>query len=67
MGLPTKESQQNPIFDYQKIKNDALQIPDLYNSLKQNFKNIHLWVRTGLGLLADIDEADWQYISKIIS
>jgi hypothetical protein len=54
MGLPTKESQQNPIFDYQKIKNDALQIPDLYNSLKQNFKHIHLWVKTGLGLLADI-------------
>jgi hypothetical protein len=48
MGLPTKESEQKPKFAYQKIKNDALQIPDLYNSLEQNFKHIHLGLRQAL-------------------
>jgi hypothetical protein len=52
MGLPTKQSEQNPIFDYQKIKN-ALQIPDVYNSLKQ-FQAHTPRLKTGLGLLADV-------------
>ena len=52
MGLPTKESEQNPIFHYQKIKNNALQIPDVY-SLKQ-FETHTPRVKTGLGLLADV-------------
>jgi hypothetical protein len=53
MGLPAKESEQNPIFDYQKIKNNALPIPDVYNSLKQ-FETHTPRVKTGLGLLADV-------------
>jgi len=52
MGLPTKESEQNPIFDYQKIKNNALQIPDVY-SLKK-FETHIPRVKTGIGLLTDV-------------
>jgi late competence protein required for DNA uptake (superfamily II DNA/RNA helicase) len=48
IGLPTKEGRQRPIYDYQKLLYDALQIQDT----SQNFKQKHLWVKkaTGLGV-----------------
>ena len=51
IGLPTKERIEKPIFDYQKILYDTLQIPDS-NSLRHDFKHKHLWVKkaTGLGV-----------------
>jgi len=51
VGLPTKDKQERPIFDYQKILFDTLQIPDS-NLLNHNFKHKHLWVKkaTGLGV-----------------
>jgi hypothetical protein len=52
VGLPTKERSEKPIFDYQKILYDALQISDYVNSLRHDFKHKHLWVKkaTGLGV-----------------
>jgi hypothetical protein len=48
IGLPTKEGMQRPIFDYQKLLYDSLQI----QGVNQNFKQKHLWVKkaTGLGV-----------------
>jgi hypothetical protein len=48
IGLPTKERMQKPIFDYQKLLYDGLQIQDI----GRNFKQKHLWVKkaTGLGV-----------------
>jgi hypothetical protein len=50
IGLPRKEGAQRPIFDYQKLLYDALQIQ--IQDTDQNFKQKHLWVKkaTGLGV-----------------
>jgi hypothetical protein len=47
IGLPTKETIEKPMFDYEKILYDSLLIPHNYA-----FKNKHLWVKkaTGLGV-----------------
>jgi hypothetical protein len=54
IGLPKKEGIEKPLFDYQKILYDALQIPGYNNFLNDdnNFKHKHLWVKkaTGLGV-----------------
>src|SRR6476660_6131148 len=52
IGLPTKERIERPLFDYQRILYDALQIPDCDNPLRPVFKHTHLWVKkaTGLGV-----------------
>ena len=48
IGLPKKNSNEFPIFDYQKIIYDAL----LLSNEKNDFRNKHLWVKkaTGLGV-----------------
>jgi hypothetical protein len=48
IGLPTKEGTQKPIYDYQELLYDHLQIQDT----NQNFKQKDLWVKkaTGLGV-----------------
>jgi hypothetical protein len=48
IGLPTKERIQKPIFDYQKLLYDGLQIQDIGH----NFNQKHLWIKkaTGLGV-----------------
>jgi hypothetical protein len=48
IGLPTKEGTQKPIYDYQKLLYDHLQIQ--YTG--HNFKQKHLWVKkaTRLGV-----------------
>jgi hypothetical protein len=47
IGLPIKEGIERPIFDYQKILYDSLQIHS-----SQDFINKHLWIKkaTGLGI-----------------
>jgi hypothetical protein len=42
IGLPTKDKEEKPMFDYEKLLYDALLIPDSYNSLNHNFKLKHL-------------------------
>jgi hypothetical protein len=48
ISLPIKDGIPRPIFDYQKILYDSLQIQDI----NRNFKQKHLWVKkaTGLGV-----------------
>jgi hypothetical protein len=52
IGLPTKERVEKPIFNYQRILYDALQIPQFCNPLRHDFQHKHLWVKkaTGLGV-----------------
>jgi hypothetical protein len=52
VGLPKKDNQEKPMFDYQKLLYDSLLIPDFYNSLQHTFKLKHIWVKkaTGLGV-----------------
>lgn len=52
VGLPIKNKNEKPLFDYEKRLYDALLIPDYENLLKHNFKHRHLWVKkaTGLGV-----------------
>jgi hypothetical protein len=52
LGLPKKEQEEKPMFDYQKILHDNLTIPSINNPLKHDFKDKHLWVKkaTGLGV-----------------
>ncbi len=52
IGLPTKERVERPIFDYQRIMCDALQILYFCNPSRHDFKHKHLWVKkaTGLGV-----------------
>ena len=38
IGLPKKEREEKPIFDYQKLLYDNLLIPDINNPLKHDFK-----------------------------
>jgi hypothetical protein len=52
IGLPKKEREEKPIFDYQKLLYDSLLIPNINNSFQHDFKHKHLWVKksTGLGV-----------------
>jgi hypothetical protein len=52
IGLPTKETIEKPIFDYEKILYDSLLVNDYSNVLHHTFKYKHLWVKkaTGLGV-----------------
>jgi hypothetical protein len=50
IGLPTKEGEEKPLFDYEKILYDSILVNDVSNH--NNFKHKHLWVKkaTGLGV-----------------
>jgi primosomal protein N' len=52
IGLPKKDSEEKPLFDYEKLLYDSLLVPDIYNPLQHTFKHKHLWVKkaTGLGV-----------------
>jgi hypothetical protein len=52
IGLPTKDKQEKPLFDYERLLYDSLLTPDFYNPLRHTFKLKHLWVKkaTGLGI-----------------
>jgi hypothetical protein len=52
VGLPKKDNQEKPMFEYERLLYDSLLIPDFYNCSKHNFKEKHLWVKkaTGLGV-----------------
>jgi hypothetical protein len=52
VGLPTKDKEEKPMFDYEKLLYDSLLVPDFYNPLRHTFKLKHLWVKkaTGLGV-----------------
>jgi hypothetical protein len=52
IGLPKKDSEEKPLFDYEKLLYDSLLISDFYNPLQHTFKLKHLWVKkaTGLGV-----------------
>ena len=50
IGLPRKEREEKPIFDYQKLLYDNLLIPNINNPLHHDFKHKHLWVRNATGL-----------------
>lgn len=52
VGLPTKEKDEKPMFDYQKLIYDSLINPNQSNPLKHDFKYKHLWIKksTGLGI-----------------
>jgi hypothetical protein len=52
VGLPKKDNQEKPMFEYEKLLYDLLLISDFYNPLQQTFKLKHLWVKkaTGLGV-----------------
>jgi hypothetical protein len=45
IGLPRKENNEKPMFDYEKLLYDSLLIPDFYNPLQHTFKQKHLWVK----------------------
>lgn len=51
-GLPVKQGEQKPIFNYEKLLYDSLLIKDYSNTLNHNFKHKHLFVKksTGLGV-----------------
>jgi hypothetical protein len=50
--LPKKDSEEKPLFDYEKLLYDSLLSPEFYNPLQHIFKHKHLWVKkaTGLGV-----------------
>jgi hypothetical protein len=50
--LPKKDSEEKPLFDYEKLLYDSLLISDFYNPLQHTIKHKHLWVKkaTGLGV-----------------
>ena len=52
IGLPKKELEEKPIFDYEKLLYDSLLDNHYSNSLNHDFKHKHLWVKkaTGLGV-----------------
>jgi hypothetical protein len=52
IGLPTKETIEKPMFDYERLLYDSLLVADFYNRLHHTFKHKHLWVKkaTGLGV-----------------
>ena len=52
IGLPTKNREEKPLFDYEKLLYDSLFNIEYYNTLKHTFKHKHLWVKksTGLGV-----------------
>jgi hypothetical protein len=52
LGLPKKDNQEKPMFDYQKLLYESLLIPDFYKPSQHTFKLKHLWVKkaTGLGV-----------------
>jgi hypothetical protein len=52
IGLPTKEGDDKPMFDYEKLLYEALLAQDNANPLNHGFKHKHLWVKkaTGLGV-----------------
>ena len=52
IGLPTKEGEEKPIFDYENILYYALLDNEHSNVLNHSFKHKHLWVKkaTGLGV-----------------
>ena len=54
IGLPTKETIEKPMFDYEKILYDSLLVNESCNNnaLNHTFKYKHLWVKkaTGLGV-----------------
>jgi hypothetical protein len=52
VGLPKKDNQEKPMFEYEKLLYDSLLIPYSYYPLHHAFKLKHLWVKkaTGLGV-----------------
>jgi hypothetical protein len=52
IGLPTKDGQAKPLFDYQILLYDSLFTRDSQNLLKLEFKHKHAWIKkaTGLGV-----------------
>jgi hypothetical protein len=52
IGLPSKNGEQRPMFDYEKLLYNSLLKPEIYNPLHHIFKHKHLWVKkaTGLGV-----------------
>jgi hypothetical protein len=50
IGLPTKDKEEKPMFDYEKLLYDTLLTSDVYNPLNHNFKHKHLWVKKATGL-----------------
>ena len=52
VGLPKKDNQEKPMFEYEKLLYDSLLISHFYNPLQHTFKLKHLWVKkaTGLGV-----------------
>jgi hypothetical protein len=52
IGLPRKDKEEKPMFDYEKLLYDSLLIPDYSNALNHSFEHKHLWVKkaTGLGV-----------------
>jgi hypothetical protein len=52
IGLPKKDNNEKPMFEYEKLLYDSLLIPDFYNASQNTFKFEHLWVKkaTGLGV-----------------
>jgi hypothetical protein len=50
ISLPTKNGQEKPMFDYEKLLYDSLLDNDYSNTLKHTFKHKHLWVKKSAGL-----------------
>ena len=50
IGLPTKETIEKPMFDYEKILYDSLLVNESCNTLNHTFKYKHLWVKKAAGL-----------------
>ena len=51
IGLPRKELEEKPIFDYQKLLYDNLLVLNMNNQLKYDFKFKYLWVKKATGLV----------------
>jgi hypothetical protein len=52
VGLPRKDNQEKPMFEYERLLYGSLLVPDFCNPLQHIFKLKHLWVKkaTGLGV-----------------
>jgi hypothetical protein len=54
VGLPKKDNNEKPLFDYEKLLYDSFLISEFYNNntFHHSFKHKHLWIKkaTGLGV-----------------
>jgi hypothetical protein len=52
IGLPRKDNQEKPLFEYERVFYDSLLIPDFYNPLQHTFKLKHCGLRRQLVLVS---------------